>query len=174
MRTACCRLHVASWHLEKQNMASLFLAFAVCSRCTVVLPPGPRWWSYEPLLRFCQFRKKWASSPPSHIKLITIGNELRTYDMVPLVSWTEFDDQISTIYQCISCLPFFHFCEQTNMLQNVWKFYMLCTCHIFCLLWTGLPRQEIITFIESQADLWDKVRSHIFSEILSDLNQAGT
>ena len=71
-------------HLEKKNEVSLFLAFADCSRCSF----GTDCRNCEginPYYDFSVSKRNGLQPPPSRIKSISFGNELRTLDMIPYV-----------------------------------------------------------------------------------------
>ena len=72
-------------HPEKKNEASLILAFAVCSRWVMALVVA--------ILRRLTLtilsvsKRNGPQPPPSHIKPISFGNELRTFDLIPYSGW---------------------------------------------------------------------------------------
>ena len=69
---------------KRKNEASLFLAFAVCSYVVMALVAAiVRRLTLIAILSVS--KRNGPQPPPSHIKPITFGNELRTYDMIPLV-----------------------------------------------------------------------------------------
>ena len=54
----------------------------------------------NPCHDFVRFQTKWVSTPPSHNKPITFGNELRTYDMIPNSFTVNF-----FLCECFSTMP---------------------------------------------------------------------
>ena len=67
---------------KEKNEVSLFLAFAICSRCS--FGTGCRnCEAINPFYDFSVSKRNGLQPPSSHVEPITLGNELRIYDMIP-------------------------------------------------------------------------------------------
>ena len=109
----------ASWHLENKLWQVCFWPLPFVH--AVVLPPGPRLWSVESLLRFCPFPNEMGLNP-----LPLTLNRLRLETNYELMMWSLCEDErvqkvIKTTKSKEKCC-FMNFQKNQEQVQKIQKF----------------------------------------------------